>query len=300
MNFIDINDHKLEILRQGTGKPAILILSGMGSPFYEWEQITSVLAENYQIIMYHRPGLGKSEYTTAKKSTGNVTKDVMQILKKLNITEPVILIGHSYGGLCAQHFSKVYPDKVRGLFLLDSTSVDLYKLDRLDLPYLNENDSDAAWIEKCKEYAALSSIELLEQLAPVLTESQKKLPQKTQEKLIAFYTNPSLYRTMIQEISNWEKDAEIIKSLPFKDAFPVTIIGRDKKKCISNHVESGIPKDEAELLEETWHQLIIEQQDHYRDAKLLFALHASHDIYSDQPQLVTNEIKELIHQRRSY
>ncbi|WP_339285685.1 alpha/beta hydrolase [Oceanobacillus sp. FSL K6-3682] len=296
MNFIEINGQKIEILSKGTGKPAILILSGMGSPFYEWEEISSELAETNQVIMYHRPGLGESEYLHKKRSTENVNAEIPQILEKLNITEPIILAGHSYGGLCAQHFSKLYPERIQGLLLLDSTSVDLYKLDQLDLPYLNENDSDAAWIEICKKHAALSPTELLKLLDPVLTKEQQKLPKKTQEKLIAFYTNPSLYKTMLQEISNWEKDAEIIKALSYTGNFPVTIIGRDKRKCILNYIDDGVPKEEAELLEDTWHQLIMEQKDIYKNAKLLFALGAGHDIYLDQPQLVIKEIKELIYQ----
>lgn len=293
MNFIEINDQKIEILSKGTGNPAILILTGMGSPFYEWEEITYKLAETNQVIMYHRPGLGKSENNHIERTTEDVTKDIIQILQKVNITEPIILAGHSYGGLCAQHFSKLYPYRIRGLLLLDSTSVDLYKLDQLDLPYLDENESDAAWIENCKGYAAMSPKELLKQLDPVLTEEQQKLPKKTQEKLITFYTNPSLYKTMLQEITNWKKDAEIIKSLSFTGDFPVTIIGRDKRKCISNYIDDGIPKAEAELFENTWHQLIMEQKDIYKNAKLLFALGAGHNIYLDEPQLVIDAIIHL-------
>lgn len=40
----------------------------------------------------------------------------------------------------------------------------------------------------------------------------------------------------------------------------------------------------------------MEQKDIYKNAKLLFALGAGHDIYLDQPQLVIKEIKELIYQ----
>lgn len=295
MHLIDINNQQIEILCKGTDKPTIFILPGMGSPFYEWEKISSALAKKYQIIMYHRPGLGNSEYIDVTRSTENVINEIMQIVTKLNITEPIILIGHSYGGLCAQHFSKLYPARIRGLLLLDSTSVDLHRLEQLDLPYLDKIDSDAAWLEQCKEYAALSPKELFKQLDPALTEEQKKLPQYIQKKLVAFYTNPSLYKAMLQEITSWEEDAFMIKSLPFKGGFPVTIIGRDKKKCISTHIADGVPKEEAELLEETWHQLILEQADIYNDAKLVFALHASHNIHLDQPQLVIDEIVQLIH-----
>ena len=33
------------------------------------------------------------------------------LLNKLAIQEPFILIGHSYGGLCAQHFAMLHEDK---------------------------------------------------------------------------------------------------------------------------------------------------------------------------------------------
>ncbi|MEK5109511.1 alpha/beta hydrolase [Cytobacillus sp. FSL K6-0129] len=294
MVYIDINNKKIEILYKGVNKPTILILSGMGCSIYEWDKIITKLSNKYRVLMYHRPGLGESEYTNDTRATLKVTQEIIYLLEYLDINEPIILVGHSYGGLCAQHFTKLYPDKIRGLLLLDSTSVNLHKLDQLELPYMNENDSDIAWIEKCKRYSSLSPEELYNTLNPILTDKQRMLSVETQKKIIAFYTNPTLYKTMIKEIENWKSDAEIIKNIKFRGAFPVTIIGRDKGMCVSESVQFGNPINEAELLEQTWHELIIEQKHLYKNAKLTFAINASHDIHLDQPNLVTNEIIEMI------
>lgn len=294
MSFIEINNKKIELLSRGLSKPTILILSGMGSSFYEWDIITIELSKRYNILMYHRPGLGKSDYTDDARTTLKVTNEVIQLLEFFDITEPIVLAGHSYGGLCIQHFSKLYPDKVRGMLLLDSTSVDFHKLDQLDLPYINEHESDTAWIEKCKNYSKLSPQELFRRLKPILNQNQQKLPVEIQKKLVKFHTNPTLYKTMAKEIENWEHDAKKIKEIPLRSSFPVTIIGRNKNYSVSNMIKYGTPINEAELLEQTWHDLIIDQKKLYTNAKLIFALKANHDIHLEQPNLVIDEIIQLV------
>ena len=69
------------------------------------------------------------------------------LLNKLAIQEPFILIGHSYGGLCAQHFAMLHEDKSQALILVDSTSMNLHRLDELHLPISDQTDSDDVWFQ---------------------------------------------------------------------------------------------------------------------------------------------------------
>ncbi len=69
------------------------------------------------------------------------------LLNKLAIQEPFILIGHSYGGLCAQHFAMLHEDKLQALILVDSTSMNLHRLDELHLPISDQTDSDDVWFQ---------------------------------------------------------------------------------------------------------------------------------------------------------
>src|SRR5690606_9786224 len=106
----------------------VIILTGMGSSFDEWHYITETLSETNRIVMFHRPGLGKSEIGNETRNTEAIVNELVELMKVLEIHEPIILVGHSYGGLCAQHFAKIYPEKIAGLVLVDSTSVDLHEL----------------------------------------------------------------------------------------------------------------------------------------------------------------------------
>ncbi|WP_354019443.1 alpha/beta fold hydrolase [Fictibacillus halophilus] len=47
--------------------------------------------------MIHRPGIGNSEIGSEERHTYQLTNELNELLRKLNIEEKVILVGHSYG-----------------------------------------------------------------------------------------------------------------------------------------------------------------------------------------------------------
>lgn len=265
----------------------------MGCSFDEWHEITESLSKTNKVIMFHRPGLGESEIGNGIRNTETTAKELHELIHLLKLDFPVLLVGHSYGGLCAQHFAKLYPHFVAGIVLVDSTSVDLKELDELDLPVLNE-DSDEVWMEKCQLYASMNSEKLRNIIKPVLTKKQKQLPNDLQQRIVDFQVNPSLYGAMYLEIKNWKDDAEIIKGLGFLKNVPLLIIGRDKDFNIRLGVEEGIPESEITLLEEKWHNLITDQANLSNESELIFAQNASHSIYLDRPEVIINSINNLM------
>ncbi|EIM07030.1 alpha/beta hydrolase [Planococcus antarcticus DSM 14505] len=173
-HIVDVNNKRMEVFLRGERGIPILILSGMGCSFEEWFEVTEALSQTNRVFMLHRPGLGESELGEEVRTSSQVVDEINQLLCVLGVDELIVLIGHSYGGLCAQHFTKLYPDKVSALLLVDSTSVDVERLDMLDLPVLNQNSSDEEWMEECKSYSFLLEKELKQIIKPVLSENQKK------------------------------------------------------------------------------------------------------------------------------
>ncbi len=292
-SFVSLNNKRMEVFQKGNHGTPILILTGMGCSFDEWVEVAESLSKTNRIIMFHRPGLGESEIEEEIRTTTSTMEEAHHLLAILDIAEPVIMIGHSYGGLCVQHFTKVYPHKVRALVLVDSTSHDLEKLDTLDLPILNQNSSDKEWLEDCQTYAHLTEEELRKIIQPVLTENQKRLPMPVQERLINFQQKPYLYKAMKSEAENWKADAKIIKELgPFPDT-PLLVIGRDKEYVIQQGVEEGLPESELMLLENTWEQLIKEQAKLSKKSRVVFAEKSGHSVHLDSPDYIIAAIQDI-------
>lgn len=244
--------------------------------------------------MFHRPGLGESEIRNDIRNTQAVVNEINELMLLLGILEPVLLVGHSYGGLCAQHFVKEHPEKVAGIILVDSTSVDLKVLDELDIPVLNEGSTDEIWMEKCVSYSLLNQEELRDIITPTLTEKQKQLPLYVQQRLINFQINPSLYKAMHSEINNWKQNADTIKKLGDFPNIHLIVIGRDKEHNIRLGTEDGLPERELRLFEKKWQELIMNQVNFSQNSKLIIATEACHSIHIDRPDIIIESITWMV------
>lgn len=294
--LLHINNKQMEIFHEGESGQAILILTGMACSFEEWIGITEVLSAKNQVVMFHRPGLGESEIGSEERTTAQTVIEMNCLLSKLKISDPIILVGHSYGGLCAQHFAKLHSEKIKALVLVDSTSEDLEMLDTLDLPILNENASDDDWIEICSRYANQTEEELKKIVSSSLTHQQKKLPVAVQQNLVEFQQKPNLYKAMKSEVENWKMDAKTIKELGNFGNKSLHVIGRDKNHMVKIGIQEGLPEEELTLLEETWEQLIINQAQLSGASNLIFAEHAGHAIFLDRPDLIISVINKVLQQ----
>ncbi|WP_235988857.1 alpha/beta hydrolase [Aquibacillus kalidii] len=246
--------------------------------------------------MFHRPGLGLSDLGENIRNTQAVVMELKEIMYQLELNQPVILVGHSYGGLCAQHFAKKFPELVAGMVLVDSTSVNLHELDQLVLPVLDGDETDESWLEKCRTYSTMEKEELRELISLSLSDKQKQFPIDIQDSLLTFQINPSMYKAIHDEISNWKKDADtIIKIGEFPD-IPLVVIGRDKDYNVNLGAKEGFPEWEVRLLEEKWEELIINQTDLSVSSELIFAKESSHSIHIDRPDVVIGAIKKIVQQ----
>jgi pimeloyl-ACP methyl ester carboxylesterase len=283
--LININDNKIEVLYKGNKGPLLIVLTGMGCSFEEWCEVIQILSKTYRVLTFHRQGLGQSELGNGIQNTASTVSDLAEILNHFQIDEPFYLIGHSYGGLCVQHFAKVHPEKVAGVMLVDSTSVELKELEKLDIPVLNQ-DSDEMWIEKCLDYSTKDNQELSAIIQPSLNEKQRQFPKAIQQKLLDFQVNPLLYKAMASEIKEWTIDAEVIMSLGDFPDLPLIVIGRDKEYTIESESKNGIPKWELIEFEEKWTELITNQSKLSSKGELFFAANSGHSVFLDRPDLV--------------
>nr|WP_166702648.1 alpha/beta fold hydrolase [Bacillus albus] len=283
--FVEVFGKNIEVFIKRSSKQTVVIQTGMGCSFYDWLPIIEKLSQHFTVVSYHRPGYGKSELGNHSRTTLQATKELHTLLEKLDIYEPIILIGHSYGGLCAQHFAMLHEDKLRALILVDSTSMNLHRLDELHLPISDQTDSDDIWLKKYNTYSKMDVNMLYNELKPMLANQSRQQ--------IDFSTSPSLYKTTASELSEWKNCALSLKELYKTLEIPLIVIGRDPHYSITQLTEGGMPKNEATQLESMWQELVHEQLQLSIHSQYILAEHAGHGIESDRPDIIIEAIQSL-------
>ena len=119
--LMDVGGHRLDVLRAGSGGPAIVFEAGLGDDLEDWARIWPAVAEFSTVVVYSRSGLGRSEPGSGDHSAQSEMTELHALLGKLQLKPPYILVGRSYGGLLVRLYTSLYPTDVAGLVLVDGT-----------------------------------------------------------------------------------------------------------------------------------------------------------------------------------
>lgn len=99
----------------------IVLLHGFLENQTMWQELVPELSQKNRIITIDLLGHGDSACLGYVHSMQDNAEMVAVVLSKLRIRKAV-LVGHSMGGYVALAFAELYPEKIKGLVLLNSTS----------------------------------------------------------------------------------------------------------------------------------------------------------------------------------
>lgn len=108
----------------GEGSPTIVMLSGAGSPLEGWFRLFPDLPRLGTVVTYDRPGVGASARPREPQLGTTVVLQLRALLREIGARPPFLLVGHSFGGLHANLFARVYPEETCGVLFLEATAPD--------------------------------------------------------------------------------------------------------------------------------------------------------------------------------
>lgn len=120
--MVNVNEFELEYEIAGSGEQIVLLEAGGSAGMSDWEPVFEQIAEHATAIRYSRVGNGHSTAIQRHFTSRDYADYASELLGKLEITQPVILVAHSYGGSVARDFAAAYPDKLQALLMLDPSS----------------------------------------------------------------------------------------------------------------------------------------------------------------------------------
>lgn len=120
MKILHYKNTKISYTEQGKGT-AIVLLHGFLENKTMWDAFMPEFSKKNRVVTIDLLGHGATECLGYVHSMEDQADMVHAVLHELKIRK-AILVGHSMGGYIALAFAELYPDAMKGLVLLNSTS----------------------------------------------------------------------------------------------------------------------------------------------------------------------------------
>ena len=120
MKTTHFKNTKISYTDQGKGN-AVILLHGFLENSTMWKYLAQVITQKNRVICIDLLGHGQTDCLGYIHSMEDMADAVHHVISELKIRK-AILVGHSMGGYVALAFAELYPEMMKGLVLLNSTS----------------------------------------------------------------------------------------------------------------------------------------------------------------------------------
>lgn len=216
--LIDVGGYRLHLFCRGKGKPTVILESGLSATVAMWTRIQTGLAKTTQVCAYDRAGIGWSESNLADPDASHVAKQLNTLLHKANLQGPLVMVGHSMGGLFARAYTAAFPKQVAGLVLLDSVHPDQGQdLSEEQQAQQQQFMQLLVWTPMLARLGVLRVVSWFHQIA-------EELPNQAQAAHQALLITTKHLQATLQEASQWEKTTAQVRQQPDLSDIPLLVI----------------------------------------------------------------------------
>ena len=264
--MLDVGGYSLYVEDSGSGKVNVIFDSGMGDDLSVWNKVANKVSKFSRVITYDRAGLGWSEESPKKRDSKAIIEELHSILKQKNLTGPIVLVGHAFGGVNMQLYALTYPEDIAALVLIDSAHEDqINRMPRTGLfqKYVFKFGMLAAPFGLPRLYLSNTSPE----------ERAKKSTTKHQ------YTS-------LDEASYFPQSLNQLDTLnPNYGGLPLVVIARNQP---SSEIQNKNTKHYI------WAGLQESLASRSTDSTLIFTVERQHSIHKVQPEIVIEALQTLV------
>lgn len=271
----------LHFIVKGEGEPTLVLQSGGGSGIFAWQFVFDRLAESTRVIAYDRPGYGWSD-PAPDADVETVIADLETALGEIEPTAPVVLVGHSLGGIYVRHHALKHPDRVVGLVLVDSSHEQ--QMQRMPAAVTDAMGSMQMMMSAAEFASRFGMLRALHALG-----MHPSLPADTSPKYAAMINRSSVLQTMLREIQNMQsRPAQLsLEALSLTD-LPLLVLSATEANLPPQMMEHS---DEVQAV---WREMQAELVALSSNTRHVPVPEAGHDIMVDRPDVVVDEIVAMV------
>ena len=301
MSTIRAADTEMAYRLTGEGNVTIVITQGLGFASAEWWPIQDMLSGQACVLTWDRPGYGESTAPHSPRTVANIAGEALELIDAVAPDRPLVLVGHSQGGLYSNELARLAGARIRGVLLLDPASPDNGRLRRELPPKLFERSrSDlSVGLRMARRIARLHLIGLFK---PILTTQPplsycSKHPPEALDSMWRHLRRAQAYETALAEYEELEfrttpHDLEGLGPFP---QVPLEVLVHDPEVLCNQMMKSGhLPRTDAEAVEALWGTLLREQRSLSPLGKAETVVGSGHLIHLEKPELTVDRIQGLL------
>jgi pimeloyl-ACP methyl ester carboxylesterase len=119
--MVPVGRHRLETTVFGSGEPVVVVEPSLGGFAAAWREIAETVAEDTTVVTYNRAPYGASSPARDGRTPRDIADDLDGVLNELGVRGPLVLVGHSIGGIYLRTYAALHMDRVAGMVLVDSS-----------------------------------------------------------------------------------------------------------------------------------------------------------------------------------
>lgn len=121
-NFYSVYGRQMHIYCSGSGSPTVVIEAAASASWLAWQGVQPQLSHLTRVCTYDRAGHGWSEPRPGARDAETIVPELHALLDHAGVQRPLVLTGHSAGGLYVREYAREFPAEVAGVVLIDSSS----------------------------------------------------------------------------------------------------------------------------------------------------------------------------------
>jgi len=285
----------------GGGRVTVFITQSLGFASAEWWPIQDELSGRARVLTWDRPGYGESGPPLSPRTVGNVAAEALELLARVAPDRPLVLVGHSQGGLYTNALARLAGDRVAGVVLLDPAHPDNSRL-RRELPAKLFRGSGSDLSGRMRLARTMARLRLIGALKPLIRRQPpfSYCSDHSPEALDAMWRHLKRAQAYDAALAEYEEleyrtSSAAVEALgPFPQV-PLAVLVHDPAVMIEFFIRyGGWPRTAGERVEALWGELL---RDHGRLSPLAQVETvggSGHLIHLEQPRTTLSRILRAI------
>jgi pimeloyl-ACP methyl ester carboxylesterase len=265
--LVDVGERRLHVYCTGRGSPTVLLDAGVGASYLDWVHVQPRVAKFARVCSFDRGGYGWSDRGPKPRLSSTIVEELRTALDALGVAPPFVVVGHSFGGLNAQYFSRAHPEEVAGMVLVDAVhpeQFERFEAAGIDVP-----------VSASRRFKLGSILQVTEGMPRQLVKLAWQLSRN--EKAIA---------AMYNELRNMPASAAQTAALMRLPDVPMVVV--------THGGEIWTSASTGPEMERVWREMQRELASAVDAGELLVAPEAGHQIQLDAPELVCRSIASVV------